>query len=176
MILPVAVGITALVSLIAVLRKLARHFVLPNRTSESAGWIDELSTDRYRPMLRLLDEEDFRFIRGQPGFTPEMATKLRIQRCQIFRGYLRNMDADFKHICMAIKGILLHSKIDRPDLAFALVQRQMVFAYRKMTIQFQVVLFRYGLGTVDVTDLVKLFDGMRLELRTLVPAEVAAGA
>lgn len=61
-------------------------------------------------MWRVLDEEDFHFIHRQPGFTPEMATKLRIQRCPIFRAHLRSMDAEFKRICMAIKGILLHSK------------------------------------------------------------------
>ena len=77
---------------------------------------------------------------------------------------------------MALKCILVRSKIDRPDLASALVRTQMVFAYRKMAIQFEVVLFRYGLGTVDASGLVKLFDGMRLELQALVPAQMAAGA
>jgi len=171
----VAVSITALAVLIIALRILARQFVSPN-CSEGTGWIDELSTDRYRPMLHLLDEEDFKFLRNQPGFTNRLGTKLRIQRCQIFRGYLRNLDTDFRRICMALKCILLHSKIDRPDLVSTLLRNQMVFAYRKMTIQFQVVLFRYGFGTVDVSGLVNVFDGMRLELRTLVPAQMASGA
>ncbi len=175
MILLVAVSITALVVLITALRILARQFVSPN-CSEGTGWIDELSTDRYRPMLRLLDEEDFKFLRNQPGFVPDMETELRIQRYRMFRGYLRSLDADFGRICMALKCILVRSKIDRPDLASALVRTQMVFAYRKMAIQFEVVLFRYGLGTVDASGLVKLFDGMRLELQALVPAQMAAGA
>ena len=55
----------------------------------TAEWIDELSIERYRPMMRLLDGGDLEFLRSQPGFTPRMATKLRAQRCQIFRGYLR---------------------------------------------------------------------------------------
>jgi hypothetical protein len=37
-------------------------------------------------------------------------------------------------------------------------------------------LYRFGVCGVDVTDLVKNFDVMRLELRRLVPANMAAGA
>ena len=170
MIFVLAVTVAIFIGLLTVLRKLARTFVSSNSRPESIAWIEELSIERYRPMLRLLDEEDFHFLQTQPGFTSQMAAKVRLQRCKIFRAYLRNLDADFVRICVALKAILAHSKTDRPDLASALVQRQMVFAYRKMTIQFQVVLFRYGLGTVDVSYLVRLFDGVRLELQTLVPA------
>src|SRR5579864_3809496 len=69
----------------------------------TAEWIDELSIERYRPMLRLLDGEDLEFLRSQPGFTPKMATKLRIQRCLIFRGYLQCLNADFGRVCAAMK-------------------------------------------------------------------------
>jgi hypothetical protein len=37
-------------------------------------------------------------------------------------------------------------------------------------------LYQYGVGSVDVTGLVKEFDGMRRELRMLVPAELGVGA
>lgn len=36
-------------------------------------WIMDLSADRYRPMCRLLDESDIRFLRSQPGATPATA-------------------------------------------------------------------------------------------------------
>jgi hypothetical protein len=36
-------------------------------------------------------------------------------------------------------------------------------------------LYRWGLCGVDVTDLIKIFDVMRLELRRLVPATAAVG-
>jgi hypothetical protein len=38
-------------------------------------------------MLRMRDGGDIEFLRSQPAFT-RMATKLRAQRSQIFRGYL----------------------------------------------------------------------------------------
>jgi hypothetical protein len=35
----------------------------------STDLLDDLSIERYRPMLRLLDDQDLRFLREQPGFT-----------------------------------------------------------------------------------------------------------
>jgi hypothetical protein len=35
-------------------------------------------------------------------------------------------------------------------------------------------LYRWGVGAVDVSSLVKIFDLMRLELRTLVPVALNA--
>jgi len=142
----------------------------------TAEWIDELSVERYRPMFRLLDSEELNFLRCQPGFTPEMATKVRIQRCQIFRGYLRCLNADFERVSAAIKVLMLQSRHDRPDLAAALVRHQVTFFWAMQTVQFRLILFRWGLGGVDVSNLVKVFDVMRLELRTLVPAAAPMGA
>ena len=142
----------------------------------TAEWIDELSIERYRPMMRLLDGEDVAFLRSQPGFTPKMATKLRQQRCQIFRGYLRCLNNDFGRVCSAIKLVMLQSKHDRPDLATALIRHQAMFACGMMLVYCRLTLYRWGVCGVDVAGLVKIFDVMRLELRTLVPAAVAMGA
>ena len=88
----------------------------------SVKWIDELSIDRYRPMMRLLDPEDFEFLRSQPGITSRQVARLRAQRCRIFRGYLRSLSADFGHVCMALKLLIAESQQDRADLARLLCQ------------------------------------------------------
>lgn len=142
----------------------------------NAEWIDELSIERYRPMMRLLDGGDLEFLRSQPGFTPRMANKLRVQRCQIFRGYLRCLNGDFQRVCAAIKILMLQSRQDRPDLAGLLVQQQMRFACGMALVYSRLFLYRWGLSGVDVTGLVKNFDLMRLELRSLVPATLTMGA
>lgn len=142
----------------------------------TAEWIDELSVERYRPMVRLLDGEDLEFLRSQPGFTPKMATKLRIQRCQIFREYLRCLNADFGRVCAALKVLMLQSRNDRPDLAAALVRHQATFFWGMFLIQVRLFLFRWGVCGVDATSLVKVFDLMRIELRTLVPVAQPMGA
>jgi hypothetical protein len=142
----------------------------------TSEWIDELSVERYRPMIRLLDSEDLEFLRSQPGFTPKMATKLRIQRCQIFLEYLRCLNNDFARVSAAIKVLMLQSRNDRPDLAAALVRHQATFICGMAVVKFRLGLYRWGLCGVDVTNLVQVFDTMRLQLRTLLPVALPMGA
>jgi hypothetical protein len=142
----------------------------------TTDWLGDLSIKRYRPMLRLLAEEDLQFLDKQPGFTPQIAAKFRAQRCRIVRGYLHSMRVDFSRICTALKIVMVRSQHDRPDLASALVRSQITFTFGMAAVQLRLFLYRWGFGRVEVTSLVKVFDGMRLELRTFVPAEVSVGA
>src|SRR5260370_3433812 len=160
-ILTVSLGILFLVRLLG-----SDNPVLPVTTE----WLAELSTDRYLPMLRLLDDTDFQFLRSQKGFTAEMANSLRRQRVHAFRGYLRLPEADFARRPAALQVILAHSACDRPELAFLVFQRRLTFALALTGIHFALILFRVGLSGADVSSVIRLFDGVRLELRTLVPA------
>src|ERR1700688_1883270 len=78
----------------------------------SSGSMDELlvlSPGKYRPMERLLGEADFRFLASQPGFSPKLGRRLRTERRQIFRGYLRNLRRDFGAVTAACHLLLVHS-------------------------------------------------------------------
>jgi hypothetical protein len=86
------------------------------------------------------------------------------------------LQSDFGRVCSAIKLVMLQSKHDRPDLAVALIRHQLAFATGMVMVQCRLTLFSWGLGGVDVAGLMKSFDRMRLELRTLVPAAVPMGA
>jgi hypothetical protein len=152
--------------------ELVSRFAPPHRLPATAAWIDDLSVERYHPMLHLLSPSDLQVLRTQPGFTPRVARTFRLQRCQLFKEYLRYLENDFEHICMALKVLMVRH--DRPDLVSVLVLNRMTFASIMVMVQFQLVCYRYGVGAGDTTGLLrllKLFDGMRLELRTLVPAE-----
>jgi hypothetical protein len=142
----------------------------------TAEWIEELSLERYRPMLRLLEPQDLEYLRAQPGFTPRMARKLRMQRYQIFRGYLRSLSMDFRRISAALKLLLLHSQEDRPDLAGVLLRHQINFACSLMVVHFRLGVYRLGLGTVSAASVVEIFNRMQGELRELMPAASTAGA
>jgi hypothetical protein len=171
---------TSIVGGAAVLSGVALFFrKIASRTGSlpvTAEWIDELSIERYRPMLRLLEEGDLEYLRKQPGFTPRMLTRLRVQRCQLFRDYLRCLDTDFGRVCAALKLVMLQSKQDRPDLAGALLRHQIQFAAGVIGVQFRLLLYRWGVCGVDVSGLVQNFDMLRLELRTLVPSASAMTA
>lgn len=155
---------------VIVYRGMARGSDLPVDT----GWIEELSAERYRPMMRLLDGSDIVFLRSQPGFTPQLETALRNERCQLFRGYLRLLEADFRRVSMVLKLVMLQSRYDRPDLASTLLRQQAMFALGVTLVKIRLAFFQLGLGAVDVSVLVKTFDAMRLELRSLTPAMAAS--
>jgi hypothetical protein len=158
-------------------RLLARHIgsgseILPVTTE----WLGSLSDDQYRPMLRLLEESDFRFLRTQKGYTPALENRLRCRRMESFLEYLNMLESDFKRVCLALKVVMVQSESDRPDLASALIHRQLTFAFCMLLIQFRLILFRCGIAGVDATGIVNLFDGMRLELKTLLPVTSAVTA
>ncbi len=167
----ITISLLAALALVSVLAYLIRKVGSAGKdlpvTSE---WIDDLSLDRYRPMLRMLDGSDIAFLRSQPGFTPDMGKKLRVQRTQIFRGYLRSLETDFGRVCAAIKVVMLQSKYDRPELAEALLRQQITFACAMLSVRGHLFLYRMGVSGVEVTKLVNIFDSMRVELRTLVPS------
>jgi hypothetical protein len=148
------------------MRKVASNAALP----VTAEWIEDLSLDKYRPMLRILDEGDIEFLQSQPGFTPGMAAKLRTQRTQIFRGYLKSLETDFARTCSAIKLVMTQSSHDRPELAEALLRQQITFACGMVSVRARLLLYQWGICRVDASELVRLFDSMRVELRSLVPA------
>jgi hypothetical protein len=171
MTLVIAVSVVTALVLLSALAYLIRKVGFGgNDLPATSEWIDDLSLDRYRPMLRMLDGSDIAFLRSQPGFTPNMAKKLRVQRTQIFRGYLRSLETDFSRVCAAIKVVMLTSQHDRPELAEALVRQQLTFACAMLSVRFHLVLYSMGVCGVEVSKLVKIFDGMRLELRSMVPA------
>ena len=159
-----------------VIVQLCRLLATPRNLAENLNSVAELSIDQYRPMMRLLDGSDMAFLRSQPGFTPKMASYLRKEHCRAFRGYLRCLQADFQSVCWAMKGIMLQSQTDRPDLAAMLLRSQVAFACGVLQLQLRVALYSVGIGTVSVGDLLKQFDGMRLELQSLTPAVSSSAA
>jgi len=148
----------------------------PEALPVTADWIEDLSLERYRPMLRLLDEEEFRSLSLQHGFSKKMADDMRRQRCQIFRGYLRSLRGDFARVCLALKLLMMQASEDRPDLAGILLRTELAFAWSVILVQVRLAFYSFGIGTVSLGNLLSLFDGLRLELRTLVPAGMQASA
>lgn len=142
----------------------------------TAEWIAELSVDRFQPMKRLLAADDFDQCRLRPDYTPKLAADFRRERCRIFRGYLRCLQADFQRVSMALRIVMVQSRYDRPDLAAALVRSQRQFALGLMLVHCRLALYQFGLAGVDVADLLKVFDTARMELRSLVPSQMGAAA
>lgn len=142
----------------------------------TAEWIEELSVEQYRPMLRLLDRADHQFLRDQRDFEVRNLDEFRRERIGIFREYLKRLNADFASVCMALKIVMLQSETDRPDLATTLLQAQVRFAAGMVVVQARLVLYEIGIGDVEIGGLLSLFDSMRLQLRQMVPESAVWGS
>lgn len=119
----VGVGLAALAAFLLLLRNVSRPRG-PLPTALAAG---QFSTDRYAPLASLLSQDEYKFLRRQPGFTPEVGRRFRAERRAICRQYLSLLRDDFSAIYTELNRILLYSKQDRPELARALFQQRMRF-------------------------------------------------
>ena len=172
-----SVAAVVCLALVVALAFLFRRLIAgPKTLPVSVDWINELSAVRYRPMERLLSEEDERFLASQPGCDRKMVRRMRSERRRLFRGYLACLSTDFSRVGAALRLIMTHSSQDRPDLAGILYKQQALFAIGMLNVQWRLALHTLGLGTVDVSGLVGAMEYMRLELRQMIPAESAAAA
>ena len=142
----------------------------------SLGQYSEPSPNKYRPMERLLREDDFRFLAGQPGFSPKMGRRFRAERRRILRGYLRHLRKDFRGMSLAVQAIILHAAEDRRDLAAAIIRSRLLFAVGMVAIETRLLLHMVGVGTVDVSRVVESFETMQAEIRLLLAAPQAAAS
>jgi hypothetical protein len=139
-----------------------------------------LSPGKYRPMERLLQQDDFRFLSTQPGYSPDMGRRFRVERRRIFRAYLRSLKRDFARISLALRTLILHSAEDRGDLAAAVVRQRLMFAAGMFAVEGRLLLHAAGVSSVevDVRGLVASLETMQDQMRALLspPQTALAGA
>lgn len=154
-----------------------RQLLSPARHHEvNIEWLNGFSISRYKVMERLFSEADFEFLKSQKGNHPGIARRLRHQRCAIFRSYLTSLKQDFGRLEAAVMLCMTASRADRPDLARAVLQRRLVFTWAVACAEYRLVLYGFGLGTMDVSKLVGSLSGMRLELGQMALARQAMAA
>ena len=68
-------------------------------------WIANFSIASYRPMLRLLSEDDYKFFAAQPGVTPKAVEQFRRERRRVFKSYLRNLVTWRKHFSSSARSL-----------------------------------------------------------------------
>jgi hypothetical protein len=122
--------------------------------------------NRYRPMLRLLSDEDLKFASA----SPRLRGKIRARRREVFRGYLRCLAKDYARLLSGVRGMMVESGVDRPDLAKALARNRMLFALSLCRIEIHLQLHALGIGKVDVSGLVEALDSLRGAVTAMTPA------
>lgn len=136
-------------------------------------WIRAFSLTRYRPMQRLLDESEFRFLRMQSGYRPEIEQQLRSERRRLYRRYLRSMSRDFDRLYGALKLVMLYSEQDRPDLAANLVRVRAGFHWAVLCAETRLALHWLGVAPADMRGLLDHLEAVRLQLGGLAAGQLA---
>jgi hypothetical protein len=144
-----------------------RIAAMRRRMETLSEWNQELSLDGYRPMLRLLDENDIRFLKSQPGARPGLVRRLRRQRYQIFRGYLESLKRDFERGCDLLMVAAVQSHAERRDIIRALLVSRAKFSLALWRVHYRLVLYRWNIACVPVGHLVGLFEALQFELPLL---------
>ncbi|MGA2135700.1 MAG: hypothetical protein ABSH50_25695 [Bryobacteraceae bacterium] len=146
----------------------------PKSLPVSVDWINDLSIARYRPMERLLSEDDYRFLSSQTGVSKKTLRRMRAERRKVFRGYLACLRKDFSLVGAALRMMMMYSAQDRGDLAGILYKQQALFAVGMLAVEWRLLLHACGVGRVDVSGLVLAMENMRLELRHMIPIDPMA--
>jgi hypothetical protein len=134
----------------------------------STDWIFEISANRYRPMQRLLRDDDIEFLRSQPGYNRKLAVRLRRERRKAFRGYLHCLSQEFHQICTCIQVLMLHSTYDRPDLAALLIRKRVAFQIGSARMQFLLLLHACGWNIMpDIPNMLGALDLLGRQLRQM---------
>lgn len=129
-----------------------------------------VSADRYRPMLRLLGDEDLHFVPANSN----LRKILRTRRRELFRSYLRCLARDYGLLLAGVRSVMVQSGIDRPDLARALAKNRALFAITMYKVEFRLALHAVGVGKVDVSGLVDALEGLRAQVSLMSAAPSAA--
>jgi hypothetical protein len=158
-------------ALARMLVRLSRGGLCPGRRSSGP-----LPPERYRPLPRLLDEADFKFLRAQPGFRPAIARRLASRRRAVFAGYIQQLERDFLALHRAARLVALYAPVDRPDLSRVLLEQRLVFASNMLLLRLRLYVPGLSVRGADLSRLLGALERVGGELRSLEPALAAAAA
>jgi hypothetical protein len=130
--------------------------------------------DRYRPMERLLDEDDFQVLNATGD--GKLLRRIRSQRRSIFRGYLRCLRRDHAMLCATVRSLMIDSETDQKDLATALLKIEWTFKFFLVGVNVRLACHAIGFGTVDVSGLLGSLDEIRQHMQALTRTPLVSGA
>jgi hypothetical protein len=101
-------------------------FQLKRRVNVPGTGYSDFDVSRYRPMQRLLTEDDVLYLHTA-GVTRRELKQFQRQRRRLFERYLRNLEGDFARLHASARSLLLDAPEDRPELAAAIIRQQLAF-------------------------------------------------
>lgn len=160
---------TALLTLVAwmlVRRRRAENLdVIANDADDSLGFdMPSFDIEHYRPMERLLAEEDLVFLESQPGYRADIGKRWKRERRRIFRLYLAELKRDFGRLHARARRLAANAEAGSDDLVWILMRQRCTFLFATAQIEARLALAGTGLGTVDAAPLIGMLEAMRADL------------
>ncbi len=173
----VALGLTGLGLIVALFTALYR-LKKASDAPVTVEWAQSFSLSAYAPMERLLDDEDFRFIKSQQGANRKILRELRAKRVRIFSAYLAMMSRDFHRLYTLLQQYLVTAEIDDPDVAATLIRQRWIFYRSILVTQIRLRLYVIGIGSVScepLMDAMRKMGSLAGDVTELVQQPVVAG-
>lgn len=152
---------------------LLRSFFAGSRRDDEHSPVMELCWRDYRPLHRLLDPADFKFLRSR-GVSEQKINKLRTERRKIYRSCLRSLVYDFNVVHQSVNMILVQSRVDRPELATVLAKQKLTFYRNLLIVEFRLALNACGLEQMPTIDLFQPLEVLQSHLSQLAVVGAAA--
>ena len=163
MLLWYSVGLVLIAALCFGLQLLLKMRALGSEKASDSGI---QGPERYRPMLRLLSDEDLAFL---PAQSP-LRAGLRARRRALFRGYLRCLTRDYGRLLAGVRYTMVQSGTDRPDLARALAKNRVLFAIAICKVEYRLALHAAGIGHIEIGGLVEALEALCSQASLLTSA------
>lgn len=175
MVFAVLTAVTILIAVILVAGVTLRPLFSKPSAHAVALW-DGIDAKHYRPMERLLREDDFRFLASTHSYSSRAIRRLRAERRKVFRGYLSFMAGDFARLCSAMTMLMVESHEPMPELASTLMRSRAMFAWLLIAVECRLMLHAVGLNgiAVDMRPLVNSLEAMRTQWQSMATLPTAA--
>lgn len=138
-------------------------FKIRNRSGStpSSGGFD---MRRYRPIERLLSDDDLAFL-ASSSIKPATLKRVRAERRRLLSRYLKNLETDFSCLQRDARALLLTAPEDRPELAAAIMSQQFAFQRTMWMLRLRLYVPGFSGATAEVSRLVELAETMAMNAR-----------
>ena len=140
-----------------------------SRRSVVTTWNGNFDIRRYRPMERLLADDDLSYL-TTAGLDQRTIKQFRRERRRLFGRYLSNLQADFWSLHSAARELLIQAPSDRPELAAAIMRQQFAFQRAVWSIRLGLLVPGFNGAAAEVSRLLDLTENMGSHVNgTLIP-------
>ena len=135
--------------------------------SFSPDWWEHFSAERYQPLRHILQDEDFAFLRSQPGYSRALELELRRRRVAACRAYLKEIREDFLRLQALGQALMAAGQADA-SLQEQLFHQRVRFTRAWWAVRFQLGLYNLGLSRADFSGLIGALDVSASQLRPIL--------